>query len=501
MAPEQPKTQRKRRRPIRTFFGWFGIQRGSEKGKWVVLTRRFFLLLLLLIVVVVGGLYWFTFHYSNSPAFCGSCHYMEPYVESWKKTIHAQKGVECYDCHVEPGIQGTIDAKAGGLSQLANMITGRYRPMPQAEISDATCLKGGCHETRKLEGKVRFKDKYNFDHKTHLTGLRRGKKLRCTSCHSQIVQGQHLVVTEGVCFTCHFNGRPPADLGHDGEASGAGTEASRSSKQPHPSSRCTICHETPVEAIQTTAGATFSHKRFLDRKVACMNCHYDTIQGTGEVTDRACRSCHGNPDTLAKRSDSKLIHDWHVTKRKVECFQCHGDIRHGLRPAPAPERKTSCQTCHSGGHKVHADMYAGRGGVGVQGRPGPHAAANVDCVACHETFGRGHADVKSRTPTSQACVKCHGRGRKNTLGDWKSFLEEWTAGADEPIAAARKAYASLLESDPRRARAEKLLKAAEHNRNFVASASGAHNLDYAEAILKRAAEDAAKALKILQSPK
>ena len=61
----------------------------------------------------------------------------------------------------------------------------------------------GCHETRLLQGKVKFK-RFYFDHKPHLTELRRGKKLRCTSCHSQIVQGDHMKVTESTCFLCHF---------------------------------------------------------------------------------------------------------------------------------------------------------------------------------------------------------------------------------------------------------------------------------------------------------
>ena len=34
--------------------------------------------------------------------------------------------------------------------------------------------------------------------------MTRGIKLRCTSCHSQIVQGQHMAVTATTCFLCHF---------------------------------------------------------------------------------------------------------------------------------------------------------------------------------------------------------------------------------------------------------------------------------------------------------
>ena len=59
------------------------------------------------------------------------------------------------------------------------------------------------------------------------TILRRGKKLRCTSCHSQIVQGSHMSVTTSTCFLCHFKDQ------HFNQ--GLGT--------------CTRCHQIPQEAV------------------------------------------------------------------------------------------------------------------------------------------------------------------------------------------------------------------------------------------------------------
>ena len=34
----------------------------------------------------------------------------------------------------------------------------------------------------------------------------RGRQFRCTRCHSQIVVGTHIEVTESTCFLCHFRG-------------------------------------------------------------------------------------------------------------------------------------------------------------------------------------------------------------------------------------------------------------------------------------------------------
>ena len=43
-----------------------------------------------------------------------------------------------------------------------------------------------------------------FSHPRHIEQMRRQKQLRCTTCHSQIVQGAHMTVTDVECFICHF---------------------------------------------------------------------------------------------------------------------------------------------------------------------------------------------------------------------------------------------------------------------------------------------------------
>lgn len=152
---------------------------------------------------------------SSRPEFCGSCHVMTPYYESWKGSSH--HNVDCVDCHIPPGVTAEIRKKYEALSMVASYFTGTYGTNPWAEIDDAACLR--CHERRLLSGKELFGDVL-FDHAAHLAGMRRGKTLRCTSCHSQIVQGSHIAVTSSTCILCHFKG----------QASGSGT------------ARCTLCH-------------------------------------------------------------------------------------------------------------------------------------------------------------------------------------------------------------------------------------------------------------------
>lgn len=483
MASENEQTKSKWRHPIRAALGSIGIRRHQEKGKWLVLTRRFRLIVLVGIIGLVSVFCWFTFYYSNQPSFCGSCHFMEPYVQSWRESPHSD--VKCYKCHIPAGWKGLVKAKAGGVVQLIKDLTGDYGTMPQAEIEDAACLQEGCHETSLLDGNVMFKGKYIFDHTPHLTKLRGGKKLRCTSCHSQIVHDTHMSVPESVCFTCHFKGKVH---GRDVDAIGG----------------CTSCHLAPDKPIKTQLGMTFDHKPLLDRKVACANCHFDTVQGTGVVPRQVCETCHGEAEKLEKYSDPELIHDWHVTRRKVECFQCHGEIRHGLHPEPLVRQRTSCEACHSDGHTVHSDMFAGKGGRGVEGKPSMHFLANVDCVGCHEISstenGGRHVDVSSRLVTERACLKCHGKTKEGALVEWKELLGEQSVEADKALAKAVGAFDALAKDDPRRAKAKDVLDLARFNRDFVQAAFGLHNPDYAIALLEKSAEDAAKALRIINGP-
>jgi hypothetical protein len=183
---------------------WFGVHLPGEKRDRLHIRPRFFRVLLLgflcLLALLVG-----LFEYSTSPRFCNSCHIMRPYYHAWKTSSH--NFVPCVECHYPPGKRDELRVKFQAMTQVVKFVTRTYGSRPYAEVEDASCLRDGCHETRLLEGKVTFKRGIVFDHKPHLTEARRGRKLRCTSCHSQIVVGTHMVVTESTCFLCHFKGR------------------------------------------------------------------------------------------------------------------------------------------------------------------------------------------------------------------------------------------------------------------------------------------------------
>src|SRR4030043_1598867 len=62
-------------------------------------------LLFFLLVVLFAGI----FRYSESPSFCGLCHNMKEYVESWKMSSHNK--VTCLNCHRGPGLANHIQGK------------------------------------------------------------------------------------------------------------------------------------------------------------------------------------------------------------------------------------------------------------------------------------------------------------------------------------------------------------------------------------------------------
>src|SRR5689334_11063006 len=84
---------------------------------------------------------------SSTPTFCGSCHIMKPYYESWSHSKHNQ--IACVECHISPGITAEVRKKYEALSMVVKYFTGTYSTKPWAEVDDAACLR--CHERRLLE--------------------------------------------------------------------------------------------------------------------------------------------------------------------------------------------------------------------------------------------------------------------------------------------------------------------------------------------------------------
>ncbi len=251
---------------------------------------------LILVLILSSVTYFFIKEVMiEKPAICKYCHFITPYYNKWERSTHNM--VPCLKCHE----YGPLNALSGQL----RFIAGTYNPRPMTNVPDANCLQSGCHEKRLIESKVIF-TRWNivFDHKPHFTKHPRGLTLHCRSCHSDIVQGEHMKVSRNVCFLCHLNVKDSREH----------------------SSRCTVCHKE-LKAKVRYRGKLFSHLRPIEKGFQCGDCHTSVQIGDGGVPKENCFFCH--IDRTEKYKDIEFVHRQHVTNKQIDCLFCHQLIEHG----------------------------------------------------------------------------------------------------------------------------------------------------------------------------
>jgi len=430
--------------------------------------RKKRLLVLLGIGVFVLLLFAGTAEFTSHHKFCSVCHYMKPFYKSWEESAHS--GIECSKCHYPPGMRSFLRVKLEGLNQVLRYWTKLYvKSKPWAEIPDESCLRPGCHEKRVLEGRVAFK-KVVFDHKVHLEDLRRGKQLRCTSCHSQIVQGDHITVTESSCFICHFK-----DSEHYPEIG-----------------RCSHCHLRESLSSET---ARFNHAVIYEKNFNCDKCHSQIVLGDGAVPRENCFRCHFENDRLARYDDTDLMHSTHISAHKIECNQCHLEIQHKI--VKDIETIADCRTCHTGFHEAQKILYTGQGGHGVA-RPEPNVMLEkgLSCKGCHmfhEEAGGKLVKADTLVSREKACESCHGAG-------FGRLLRNWQLSTEKKLAEIRKVYARAegevaASPDASKARARERLQEAAFNIDVVDKGKAVHNIAYSQDLLLAAFQLIEEALK------
>jgi nitrate/TMAO reductase-like tetraheme cytochrome c subunit len=438
----------------------------------------------LVFLVILVGLLKFT----ESSTFCGLCHQMNVYMDSWRTSSHRR--VACTKCHYEPGFLNHLRGKwVDGQVSLAYFLSGKRPSTPHAQISDASCLQKGCHRIEDLQGDMIYKN-VAFSHGKHLGELRRGMKLRCTSCHAQLVQGLHLTVHEINCFICHYyKGGPKGEEECISCAVGG----------------CTSCHVEPKGDIQVK-GWNFNHRKYIARGVACEKCHLSVVQGDGHVPEGKCVECHNEPVLLTTKYTSQFMHKKHVTDHKIECSSCHTFLRHEIGPIPTiTHTPSNCDKCHS--NEIHLgprELYRGTGGIGVPDSPSLMFTTNVDCIACHrrgeESQAALHTSNYVERAIGEACVDCHGEGFDETLKQWKTLLAKVENGTNQRIFHVQNVLYEFEKANGSTApfrKAQNLLNEARHNYSFVLLGKGVHNIEYAFKLLNAASNKTEQALAII----
>ncbi len=408
------------------------------------------------LAICTAGLAAFT----SRSSFCVTCHYMQPFYDSWRQSSHNK--VECIECHFAPGLKGAIAGKLNGLVQLVKYTSLTYKKSrPWAEIPDESCLRTGCHETRLLKGRVNYKEGVVFDHTPHMGELKRGKKLRCTSCHSQIVQGKHITVTATACYLCHFKTE----------------ERGIAPKQ----AECTVCHARDVMERRSKAGELrYDHSIVLREKLACQTCHSHTVMGNGPVAKQNCFACHWDSERLAQFNNTNLMHTKHISENKIECMRCHLAIEHKLRPGDV-RTAADCQTCHPSHHNATITLFSGEGAGGVPSMPNRMFQIGLNCRGCHISHGLTVAGEKAPGTyyaSGKSCDTCHGRG-------FSKLIKTWQRSAVERVDVLDKAVTELESHKPGNGTKAKLA-ALRENLAIVARGNIVHNVRYANEILEAA---------------
>lgn len=436
-------------------------------GKYFTLVRklRFYEVLLLVFIAIVLGA-WSLKETTESALFCGStCHIMRPYYEDWKTSEH--NTVPCVDCHLEPSDEQQFVPQFRAVKQVASYLTRTYGEHRRAEVSDLNCLKEGCHSRRLLEGRVTFAQNIRFDHTPHLQQLRRGKILRCTTCHARVAMGQHVTVVEDPCFICHFksDGKEPA------------------------TSDCLLCHNTGENSNDEQENR-FDHRPLRVKGVPCTSCHQTVTRGNGKLKPESCRTCHEGPMVNVLDEPVELLHRVHVTDHKVGCTICHEPIEHSL-PDDIASEPLHCSSCHEDKHKGIQEMLNGTGAKGVPSSPSPMMKVRVGCSGCHivpdPTGGMGATFRGTDMIAVQAaCQSCHPGSYSEKVEQWKKEIAVVLSRAERQLDITESRLTVESYED---ARIRSLMENIRYNILFVKNSTPVHNRDYAIQVLEKAIRD------------
>ncbi|MBM3328291.1 MAG: hypothetical protein FJY67_02300 [Calditrichaeota bacterium] len=408
---------------------------------------------IVIFVAIVNGGYYF---YSARPESCLVCHYMQPFYDQWRNSAH--RDVNCTQCH--PGRRTLID------TYLLRYLTNSYRSRPHANVTAATCLK--CHDESTLVGEITYQRGIKFNHEHHLGQMRRGKKLRCTSCHATGMPDSKLSVDNEACYLCHF------------------MEAA----QGRAFTSCNACHGIPTVKVEHQ-GFQFNHQSYVGPEgsgqgIDCSACHVSVVSGGGAVPEAKCYECHKTRVDI--RRDLDAVHRLHITEQGVDCFRCHDRIEHG-KVEMSGALSLDCAKCHAPEHGATMQMFMGTGGEGVADHPDAMFLSRVSCEACH-TPGAVQMNLPGRMPRQstfaekrQTCVYCHGAGYDRMLDDWKVGFDRLVSEL-RPLVAAVKAPPSSYQNRERMFVSEALRKA-RVNFDLLVEGKAVHNPFYALSLARQ----------------
>ncbi len=309
---------------------------------------------------LIGGAVMAT-QYTSRPAFCTSCHEMDPYYAAWDAGAHA--GVSCVACHVDPGIQAQVSHKVTALKEVYDhFTTDPTFPGTVTDIPDSRCL--ACHSGT-IDPKIP-----GFSHAAH-----KGDR-SCVACHSGV---GHTVTPAALAEAGILD---PAAAAARQRLTVAVVGNGSANLAGHVSVSCTDCHDMAA--------------------TGCANCHttearshpaLKSVSSTATAETGDCTSCHTTAATWAFEHPAA----------STTCVTCH--------VLPAKHRTTTCTTCHQTG-KTWAFGHPGADADCTSCHERPASHATQTCATCHKPG----ATWVFYHPSSASCASCHKAPSKHYSG-------------------------------------------------------------------------------------
>ena len=331
---------------------------------------------------------------TDASSFCPTCHEMRPYYAAWEDGTHGHEGVDCIDCHVNPGMAARLEHKPVALLEVwAHFFGNTSFPLPTSPtVPNARCTR--CHPTVKVTRK-------NFSHELHAA------KGTCEDCHPTT---GHAVSAQALKDAGIFN---PNVVTRPLALKVAAVNGGKANLNGHVNVVCSRCHDMKA------TGCRACHKPPHEERGDCAQCHRPgaTFVFT-HPSGGDCASCHkvpGDHPAAAIGKQCALCHvagkSWGFSHPKAgaTCVNCHKVP--GKHPSAAAGK--ACTTCHASGKSwSFSHPASGSNCTGCHARPAGHYAGA--CFSCHKNPGASwafsHPSAGEHSWRSIACAKCHPNG-------------------------------------------------------------------------------------------
>jgi hypothetical protein len=191
-------------------------------------------------------------HYTESAAFCSSCHIMHPENTAYENSPHAR--AECGTCHVGPGALAAFQAKLANLRYLWTYPTGQYEkpiPSPITSLRPVEVVCEQCHWPEMFyEDRMAVIPDYATDEQNSLTNTALLMKTRGGTDEAGLGRGIHWHIANPVYYIATDDKRqeiPWVQAEYDGK----------------------VTEYISVDSTLTQADIDNAEKRKMD----CVDCH------------------------------------------------------------------------------------------------------------------------------------------------------------------------------------------------------------------------------------